>query len=399
MTTVENNINLINDKLSVERSRFKQQKDEWSKVKDSSFDVDELNKIQQEKNEISERNGGIKKEIALIKKNIEHINELVKQKVCPNCGHEVDIKSQNDIIALEQKKINDLINNGVENKKKIEEINKRIVKLEEDREKVNSMNKLKLSMTALHTQIENYKLQIEALNKTKEEIEKNKENILFNNEIDNKIRLVDENIKSITAAKEMNIRSIETCKVENERYEKDIKVRGELIVKLTDEEKVIRSWAIYKELIGKNGILKIVLKRALPIINNEVSSLMNGLVDFDVVLSISDDNKVCIDLVRDGISMNIGDAASGYEETMASIALRSALATVSSFAKPNLLVLDEIFGTISQTHYDDAHELLMRIMKNHDFIIDITHNENIYDWHSQIIEVMKENNISRLTVK
>lgn len=176
-------------------------------------------------------------------------------------------------------------------------------------------------------------------------------------------------------------------------------MREELIGKLKEEEKIIRSWAIYKELIGKNGILKIVLKRALPIINNEIATLLNGLVDFDVVLSISDDNKVCIDLVHDGVSMGVGRAASGYEETMASLALRSALATVSSFAKPNLLVLDEIFGATGSSHYDDIRELLNRIMKNHDFVIDITHNEMITDWHNQIIEVVKENNISKLIVK
>ena len=107
-------------------------------------------------------------------------------------------------------------------------------------------------MTALHTQIENYKLQIDALNKTKAEIETNKDNILFNNEIDNKIRLVDENIRSITNAKETHIRSIQSCKDENTRYAKEIKTREDLIKKLDEEEKIIRSWAVYKELIGKN---------------------------------------------------------------------------------------------------------------------------------------------------
>ena len=399
VTTVENNIAQINNKLAIERAKFAQQKEEWSNVKDSTFDVDEYKKKQEEKVEIVGQNGGIKQEIAIIKKNIDHINELIKQKVCPNCGHEVDVDSQNEIIAKENNKIEELISKGVENKKKIETIDKEIAKLEENREKVNKMNHLKLSMTALHTQIENYKLQIDALNKTKAEIETNKDNILFNNEIDNKIRLVDENIRSITNAKETHIRSIQSCKDENTRYAKEIKAREDLIKKLVEEEKIIRSWAVYKELIGKNGILKLVLKRALPIINNEISTLLNGLVDFEVVLSISEDNKVCIDLVHDGVAMSVGRAASGYEETMASLALRSALATVSSFAKPNLLVLDEIFGATGSSHYDDIRELLNRIMKNHDFVIDITHNEMITDWHNQIIEVVKENNISKLTVK
>lgn len=399
VATVENNIAQINEKLAIERAKFTAQKEEYATIKDATFDVEEYKKKQEEKVEIVAKNGGIKQEIAILKKNIDHIKELIEQKVCPNCGHEVDAKSQNEVISQEQAKIDELIAQGVENKKKVDEIDARIATLEENREKVNKLNRLKLSMTALHTQIENYKLQIDALNKTKQEIETNRDNILHNNKIDNDIRLIDESVKTVTNVKEGFIRSIQSWKDENARYEKDIKVREDLIVKLTEEEKVIRSWNIYKELIGKNGILKIVLKRALPIINNEIATLLNGLVDFDVILSISDDNKVCIDLVHDGVAMSVGRAASGYEETMASLALRSALATVSSFAKPNLLVLDEIFGATGSSHYDDIRELLNRIMKNHDFVIDITHNEMITDWHNQIIEVVKENNISKLTVK
>ena len=399
VSTVENNIAFISDKLTNERAKFSKQKEGWAQIKDVTFDVEEHKAKQHKKIELATQNGAIKQEILLIRQNIQHINELIEQKVCPNCGHEVDVNSQTEIIDKENKKIEQLIQNGIENKKKIDALDKEILALEENREKVNSANKLKLSMTALHTQIENYKLQIESLNKTKQEIETNRDNILHNNEIDNKIRIVDENIRTITNAKETHIRTIQSCKDENTRYTKEINVRNELIAKLVEEEKIIRSWNIYKELIGKNGILKIVLKRALPIINNEISTLLNGLVDFDVVLSVSDDNKVCIDLVHDGVSMSVGRAASGYEETMASLALRSALATVSSFAKPNLLVLDEIFGATGSSHYDDIRELLNRIMKNHDFVIDITHNEMITDWHNQIIEVIKENNISRIVVK
>lgn len=399
VATVENNIAQINEKLSIERAKFTTQKEEYATIKDATFDAEEYKKKQEEKIEIVSKNGGIKQEIAIHKNNIEHIKKLIEEKICPNCGQLVDVSTQNSVIDAEQAEIDRLIAQGVENKKKIDEIDAKIETLEENREKVNKLNRLKLSITALHTKIENYKLQIDALNKTKQEIETNRDNILHNNKIDNDIRLIDESIKTITNVKEGFIRSIQSWKDENARYDKDIKVREDLIVKLTEEEKVIRSWNIYKELIGKNGILKIVLKRALPIINNEVATLLNGLVDFDVILSISDDNKVCIDLVHDGVAMSVGRAASGYEETMASLALRSALATVSSFAKPNLLVLDEIFGATGSSHYDDIRELLNRIMKNHDFVIDITHNEMITDWHNQIIEVVKENNISKLTVK
>ena len=399
IVTVENNIKLVTDKLNLEIGKLSNEKEQFELVKCASFDLDVLREKQNRKRSIELTNAEIKKEIALIKDEINKTNTLISQRICSHCGHEVDINHKNEVILTDKNKIDELIKQGVSNKSIIEQMEIEISKLEEDREKVNKANQLKLSMTATHAQIDNYKLQIETLNRTKEDVESNRDNIAYNNEIDNKIRLIDTNMSTITSAKENKIRVTQTCKDENERYTNEISKRKELIIKLDEEEKLIRNWSIYKELIGKNGILKIVLRRALPIINNEMASLLNGLVDFNVELSISEDNKVCIDLIRDGITMGVGRAASGYEETMASLALRSALSTVSSFAKPNLLVLDEIFGATGSSHYEDIRELLNRIMKNHDFIIDITHNEMIMDWHHQIIEVVKENNISKITVK
>ena len=277
VATVENNIVQINEKLFIERAKFTTQKEEYATIKDATFDAEEYKKMQEEKIEIVSKNGGIKQEIAIHKNNIEHIKKLIEEKICPNCGQLVDVSTQNSVIDAEQAEIDRLIAQGVENKKKIDEIDAKIETLEENREKVNKLNRLKLSITALHTKIENYKLQIDALNKTKQEIETNRDNILHNNKIDNDIRLIDESIRTITNVKEGFIRSIQSWKDENARYDKDIKVREDLIVKLTEEEKVIRSWNIYKELIGKNGILKIVLKRALPIINNEVATLLKEL--------------------------------------------------------------------------------------------------------------------------
>lgn len=399
IVTVENNIKLVTDKLNLEIGKLSNEKEQFELVKDASFDLDVLREKQNRKRSIELTNAEIKKEITLIKDEINKTNTLISQRICPHCGHEVDINHKNEVILTDKNKIDELIKQGVSNKSIIEQMESEISKLEEDREKVNKANQLKLSMTATHAQIDNYKLQIETLNRTKDDVESNRDNIAYNNEIDNNIRLIDTNMSTITSAKENKIRVTQTCKDENERYTNEISKRKELISKLDEEEKLIRNWSIYKELIGKNGILKIVLRRALPIINNEMASLLNGLVDFNVELSISEDNKVCIDLIRDGITMGVGRAASGYEETMASLALRSALSTVSSFAKPNLLVLDEIFGATGSSHYEDIRELLNRIMKNHDFIIDITHNEMIMDWHHQIIEVVKENNISKITVK
>jgi len=41
--------------------------------------------------------------------------------------------------------------------------------------------------------------------------------------------------------------------------------------------------------------------------------------------------------------------------------------------------------------------LYNRILSNYDFILNITHNENLYDWHDGgTITIVKEGNVSKL---
>jgi DNA repair exonuclease SbcCD ATPase subunit len=148
--------------------------------------------------------------------------------------------------------------------------------------------------------------------------------------------------------------------------------------------------------VGKDGIIKLVLKESLPIINNEISRSLNGLCDFETVLDVNEKNDVVINLVRDGVIMDLTVAASGFEGTIASLALRSALASISSISKPNFIVLDEVTATVSSDNLENIHELYKRIVGNYDFIINITHNENIHDWHNHVITVTKTDNISKI---
>ena len=152
-------------------------------------------------------------------------------------------------------------------------------------------------------------------------------------------------------------------------------------------------------MVGKNGIVKIILKRALPAINNEISRILHGLCDFNVIMSISDDNKVCIDLYRDGQKMDLGTCSSGFEGTFAALAIRSALASIGNIASPSMLCLDEVDATIAAPNYENLTELYRRILSNYQFIIHIAHNELLEHIHDMTIMVYKENNVSKIMIK
>ena len=229
--------------------------------------------------------------------------------------------------------------------------------------------------------------------KQRTEIDENKENIKLNNEINNRIRMIDEKISTETGIKEGVIRIIESLKNESTTYGKEIEKRKEILEKLSEEEKLIRVWNLYLQMVGKNGIIKMVLKRALPVINNEVARLLNGLCDFKVELSVSDDNRLCMDLVRHGQRLDLGTGASGFETVMSSIALRHSLACIATLPKPNFTVLDEVLDGVAVSNYDNVRELFKRMEKSYDFIIHITHNELLSDWHDMNICVTKNDDM------
>ena len=397
--TIENNIKYCNTSLEQLRDQMKAKKERYAQIKDSVFDNASYNKKKEDERNIEIEQAELRTKIVALKEDNKRIDTLIEKKTCPTCGHEIDIMEQNNFVEQNNKKVEEYTQNGVENKKKLDEIKKEITIMEQKRLEENELNRLKPEMSAIKVKIDNVKLQIADWTRKKEEIETNKENIKYNNEIDNKIRIVDESIKVETNIKEQKIREIQNFKNEVANFTKQIEERNVVIKKLAEEEKKIRNWNLYNELVGKNGIIKIVLKRALPILNNEVERLLNGLCDFDVKLTIDDNNKICLDLIRDGVKMPIENSASGWETTISSIALRSALSSVATLPKNNILVLDEVLSGVSSENVDNVFKLFRRMLPNYDSIIHICHDTTLDNMHDQIIMVTKENNISKAELK
>ena len=398
VATIENKTRYLNNELATNRAKMSVKKERYMQIKDVVFDVGLYNKKKEEQRTIDIEQAELRTKIANIKEDIKRINNLVEKKMCPTCGHEIDILEQNGFIEKDKQQIKELTDKGVANKTKLDVIFKEIAEMEQKRLEENELNRLKPEMSAIKVQIDNIKLQLVELSRQKEEIETNKENIRYNNEIDNKIRLVDETIRVETNIKEQQIREIQNYKNEITLYTKEIENRGKIIVKLTEEEKIVRDWKIYQELIGKNGIIKIVLKRALPILNNEISRLIDGLCDFEVILSIDNNNKICIDLVRDGVKMDLGVAASGWEGTVSSLALRFALSNICSLPRPNFSVWDEILSGVSSENVENIFNLFRRINHYYDFIIHICHDNSLSEYHDATIMVEKKNNISHIKI-
>lgn len=399
ITTIEKNINSLENEKDTKSKELIQSKKEYEIVKDAVFDETLYRRYTDERQSLINLNAEIKGQIKVIRSNISKIENLIAQKICPNCHQPIDIDMQTSTINSNNDEINRMIAQGVSNKGRIDEITKALEQMEKQKANLQYRATLEFKISAIDVQIKNICMQIDNYNRQKNDIETNKDNIKYNNEIDNKIRICDDSIRTENNIKEQLIREIQSYKSENKNYEIEIKNHSLVIDKLISEEKIIRNWNIYQELVGKNGIVKIVLKNALPIINNEVKRLLDGLCDFDVVMSVSENNMIHLDMLRDGKLIDLGTGASGFESTIASLALRAALSSIALLPSPNFLTLDEILAGISAENMENIITLYKRILNRYDFILHICHDPALVDYHNKIVTVTKKNNVSIISLK
>lgn len=409
--TVEASIRSLSSQTEEKLKEMSRLEEEHKKTDGLSFDQGKydsvLKSIEQKKVEISGidvANAELRVKYDTLKKENDKIQKLIEGKTCPQCGQQIDTEIQNGHIFKNESAMQELIEEGKLNKRRKEDASKALeelsmskVEMEETREKLRERGSIELKIAALKTLLENIKLQSEAMERKRKDISDNAGNIRFNNEIDNKARILDESIREETRIKDSAIADKQRAVSDNERCEERIKNNTELCEKLAKEEILIRNWSLYQEMVGKNGIVKIVLKKALPIINGEVDRILDGLCDFKVVLGVSEKNEIKVDMVRDGRPLDMSVAASGFESTFTSLALRSALSRIGTMPKSNFLVLDEVDSTIAASNYDNLKELYSRILGGYDFIIHIVHNELLSDMHDMTVTVTKNGNVSKIS--
>jgi DNA repair exonuclease SbcCD ATPase subunit len=87
-------------------------------------------------------------------------------------------------------------------------------------------------------------------------------------------------------------------------------------------------------------------------------------------------------------------SGSGYERTIASLALRAVLSKICSLPKANIIVFDEVFGKVSNENLDMVSEFFTKIKEYFEKIFVITHNPLVSNWADNVIKIQKIENIS-----
>ena len=379
------------DKVTVTKHYF-----EEIKVTEPSeyYHGDEHNEVRDSINEgkvnqtISER---------VVKELEEMITQLKEGEICPTCKRALDDVDHTDEIKQKEKELK-------KEKKSLKSVEKELIKLADKDEKQSVLKKQfedydrdKLRKEKYRLELMTKEMELKSMTDTMDKWESNKHKLEENMVIEKDLMLIKTKIDGLAA-------EVDTFKYLIQDYNNTIKTNEtkiteseELMDKIVKEEDYKKIFESFLAIFGKNGISKMILRSMIPVINSELARLLEDSCRFTLDVRISEKNEIMFVMIDDEtrVEKPMG-SGSGYERTIASMALRAVLSKVSALPKPNVIVMDEVFGKVADDNLEMVGGFFRKIKTYFEHIFVITHNPLVKNWSDHVITINKDDNVSKI---
>jgi len=389
--TLENDIKA----LITKQSESKSQSDAIVVSEPSQYYVEtEHNELKAKINQLLMENRLGEREISEKEK---HIKLLEEGKICPKCNRPLDEVDHTDEIEETKKEIGQYQRDIQTNLTEVDLLKEQSTAFENLKTEFDTYERNKLRKERFLLEVDQRQFEIDSKKLKLERFEQNKSKLDENQKIDNAIVVLKTQIDTANGdIRNTNI-SIERHRGNITSLKEKIEVNNKLIEKIKAEEELQGVFKIYLTVYGKNGISKTILKNMIPLINQELHRLLSDSCYFFLELNINDKNELEF-LMIDSETRIVKplNSGSGYERTISSLALRSVLTKVSSLPKPNIVVMDEVFGKIADENLEMVGEFFKKIKNYFEHIFVISHNPLIRNWSDNIIMIKKEDNVSSI---
>lgn len=176
---------------------------------------------------------------------------------------------------------------------------------------------------------------------------------------------------------------------------KDLEECNESLIKLKEYETKKKLYQCYLECIHRDGIPHKLISDTLPQVEDEVNSILSQLVEFRVILTT--DHKNINGYIAYSKDRFWGlELVSGMEKFIVSLAIRSALISVSSLPRPNFLLIDEGFGSLDKENLNAIVTFFDYLKTQFQFTAIISHIDYLRDMVDSIIEITKVDGVSKI---
>lgn len=335
-----------------------------------------------------------------LKETESRIKNLEEGEFCSLCKQPLADVDHTDEINENKSLLEELNNNLGELKTKLEEISNLVLEQDKIKASVSEYDRTSLMVDKLDLDLE--KLRIERKEKLdlKKRYEDNLDNIQKNKDLDSQILGYNAKIDNLELDKTNKIKLGERLDNEITQHKTQIDKNNEYIKTIKAEEEIKLIFEIYQRMVGKNGIIKMIMRSVMPLINSELDRLLIDTAPFKLEVDINDKKEVEFLVTKESgegevIKYPVNEC-SGFEKTVSSLALRCVMSKVSCLPKPNIIVFDEIFGKVANENLELVGNFFQKCSEMFPNIFLITHNEIVKDWATKIITINKKNNVSSL---
>jgi DNA repair exonuclease SbcCD ATPase subunit/DNA repair exonuclease SbcCD nuclease subunit len=371
-----------------------------------SFDIDSLRAVQKEIAEKQIVLEGTNQTIEQQEYRLEQNKNKVKLLLEVPCGDEFSsckfikdaYNAQGNVVVIEQN-LRDLRNESETLYEDIEQLNPKTIERKIDKyEEVlemrddiyNTINQNELVIEKNESKVSTLNLEIEKLQGKIEEYEENRE------AIENLEELLEQKAEQQNNLKAQQI-ILDEC---NEEIIGLIKERGSLeqrLENLTNQKEEMETlrdnfaaYDLFMRCMHTNGISLDVIKKKLPVINEEISKVLANVVDFEVFFE-SEGNKLDIFIKHPKYEARPIEMGSGAEKTIAAMAIRLSLLSVSSLPKSNIFILDEPATALDAENMEGFIRILDMVKSYYQTVLLISHVDSLKDVADLTIEIDKVN--------
>lgn len=372
---------------------------EIKKIEDSNI-VSLYQDLVKLKNKSSEIKHEIEKKKIFVTSKLEKIQKLKSHRYDPNCKYCIDNSFVRDAMNAQTSLVQDKVDTDILIKE-YNEVNLCIEKLAHVSDLYDTYNLLKQKNTKLDSEISTLTNNLLKLDNTLQSIESKFEkitadlknytdqesNIKHNQLVEKNIKDINGYIKVIDNDLRRNTDELVSLSSKVATLEKELSYKKNSIDKIDEIQKKIDAYSLYVQSVSRDGIPFELITNATPIIEKEVNSILNQIVEFSV--NIQTDGKNVMTYLVYNDKKWLLELASGLEKFLTSLAIRVALINISNLPRPNFMAVDEGWGTMDGNNLSSVSTLFSILKNSFDFILVISHIDSMKDVVDNHLEINK----------
>lgn len=249
-----------------------------------------------------------------------------------------------------------------------------------------SLEKNKSALLAFESQIEEHKNKIAEYEANREAIEN--------------LGKLNRELKSLNKTQSERSDKLSVCENNILELYKKHGAYEQKIISITEQEEEYKNlnadfsaYDLFMRCMHSNGIALDIVRRSLPVLNQEIAKVLANIVDFEVIMEC--DYKNLNILIKhpkyDARPLEMG---SGAEKTIASMSIRLALLNVTAMPKGDVFILDEPGTALDEDNMEGFIRILDLVKSYYKTVLLISHLDSLKDCVDQQICIDKKDGMA-----